>query len=128
MPVVNGASKALADWLAVRGEEPGPLFMGVGNRNRGARLTTQAIYKMLQGRVKAAGIPELSPHDFRRTFVGELLDRGADLSVVMKLAGHANVTTTARYDRRGEAAKQKAVELLHVPYTPRTLEGKQSLK
>lgn len=121
VPVVRGAAAALHDWLAIRGCEAGPLFRGVGNRNRGGPLTTQAIWKMVQTRAKAAGIPALSPHDFRRTFVGDLLDRGADIVTVQKLAGHTDVSTTARYDRRGEAAKQRAAELLHVPYSQRVL-------
>lgn len=121
VPVVNGAANALADWLAVRGDEPGPLFWGTGNRNRGHKLTTQAVYKMLQTRAAAAGIADLSPHDFRRTFVGDLLDAGADIVTVQKLAGHSNVETTARYDRRGERAKEQAAAKLHVPYTRRTL-------
>ena len=121
VPLVDGAARALADWLAVRGDEPGPLFHVVGNRNRGGRMTTQAVYAMLKARATAAGIAGLSPHDLRRTFVGDLLDAGADIVTVQKLAGHSSVETTARYDRRDERAKAAAVARLHVPYRQRVI-------
>jgi site-specific recombinase XerD len=116
VPVVNGAAAALGDWLTVRGSEPGPLFWSVKGAHRGARLTTQAVYKMLTTRAKQAGVNGLSPHDFRRTFVLDLIDAGADVGTVQKLTGHANIATTLRYDRRPEAAKRTVVELRHVPY------------
>jgi site-specific recombinase XerD len=118
---VGNAALALADWLAIRGEETGPLFWGLGNRNRRGRLTDQAIYNMLRKRAGLAGVSRLSPHDFRRTFVGDLLDAGADIVTVQKMAGHADPATTSRYDRRGKRAQHKAASLLHVPYRQRVL-------
>ena len=117
----NGSSLALADWLMVRGEEPGPLFTAIGKGGRLSRdrLSGQAVHVMLQKRAKQAGVAHLSPHDLRRSFVSHLLDAGADITTVAKMAGHSSVTTTARYDRRGEVAKRQAAELLLVPYAGR---------
>ena len=122
---VGNAAPALAEWLHVRGQESGPLFWGLGNRNRGGRLTDQAIYNMLRKRAKRAGVADLSPHDFRRTFVGDLLDAGADIVTVQKMAGHADPATTSRYDRRGKRARHKAASLLHVPYARRMLDDEE---
>jgi len=118
---VGNASFALTDWLTVRGLESGPLFWGLGNRNRGQRLTDQAVYTMVRKRAKQAGVTAVSPHDFRRTFVGDLLDAGADIVTVQKMAGHASPTTTSRYDRRDQKARRKAASLLHIPYKKRTV-------
>ncbi|MEE8587688.1 MAG: tyrosine-type recombinase/integrase [Acidobacteriota bacterium] len=117
----EGAGEALADWLKVRPDEPGPMFLPIrkGGAILAGRLSTQAVYEILRSRGRKAEVKPFSPHDLRRTFVGSLLDAGADVSVVSKLAGHASVTTTARYDRRGEKAKRKAASLLHVPYRRR---------
>jgi len=117
--LANGAAAAMADWLAVRSDEPGLLFLRIRKDGRiGTEgLTAQAIYNVLRKRAKQAGVERFSPHDLRRTFVGDMLDAGADVSLVQKLAGHAQVTTTARYDRRPERAKKRASEMLFVPYS-----------
>jgi integrase len=117
----NGAADALADWLDVRGDVAGPLFLPVnkGGVIGGHRLTGQAVLYILRRRALQGGVTRLTPHDLRRTFISDLLDLGADISTVQRLAGHAQVTTTTRYDRRGEATKRKAASLLHVPYERR---------
>jgi site-specific recombinase XerD len=122
LPLNDDVRSALADWLQVRGARPGALFCAVNKSGKvtiGGRLSPQSIYNAVIKRAAQAGVKNISTHDFRRTFVGDLLDAGADISTVQQLAGHASVTTTQRYDRRGEKTKRAAVDLLHVPYKPR---------
>ncbi len=116
-----GGQTRVMRWLELRSQKglpaDGPLFQPIHRSGKifEGRLTDQAILALLQRRALSAGIRSFSPHDLRRTFISDLLDAGADIATVQKLAGHANVTTTARYDRRGEVAKQRAASLLHIP-------------
>ncbi len=115
----DGAKVALDTWLDARGADPGPLFWPADGRGRALvnrRMSDHAVLLLLRRRAVQAKVAPFTPHDLRRTFIGDLLDAGADMSVVQQLAGHASVETTARYDRRGEATKRRAAELLHVPF------------
>ncbi len=124
----TGGRAAIDAWLARRGFWPGALLAPVakGGKIQHRGMSAQAVMLRLRHLAKAAGIKPFSPHDLRRSFVGELLDKGADISAVQQLAGHSNVSTTQRYDRRPEEAKRRAAELLHVPYSgpPPMLPGK----
>jgi site-specific recombinase XerD len=114
----NGAADAVGAWLTLRGGAPGPLFNPVSQTGKVdvRSMTDHAIYAILQSRAKKAKVKAFFPHDLRRSCVSDLLDAGVDISVVQRFVGHANVTTTARYDRRGEQAKKKAAKSLHVPF------------
>lgn len=115
-----GAVAAVAAWVRLRGDQDGPLFCPVrrgGHLQPGRGMSGQAIRDILRRRAALANVAPFGPHDLRRSAVGDLLDAGADLAVVSRLCGHASPTTTARYDRRPEAAKARAASLLHVPYT-----------
>ncbi len=113
--------RAVQDWLVIRGKEAGALFypLDKGHKVIPRRMSEQGVLRALQRRGERAGVEGFTPHDFRRTFIGNLLDAGADIVTVAHLAGHVSPNTTSKYDRRGEAAKKRAVDLLDVPYRGR---------
>jgi site-specific recombinase XerD len=117
------AAARLDAWTAVRGRAPGALFPPVSKAGRCRRdgegrlthPTGQAIAGIVSRRLAQAGVSPHTPHDFRRTFIGELLDAGVDLATAQQLAGHASPATTARYDRRPERRRREAVDRLRLP-------------
>ena len=114
----ESALDALNEWLQVRGATPGALFTRIrkGDNLSLEGMSNQAVYDIMGARAEKAGVKEFSPHDLRRTYAGDMLDHGADLSTVQKLMGHSSPQTTAQYDRRGARAKKAAASKLHFPY------------
>lgn len=82
-------------------------------------LSDQAVFNALTKRRTQAHVVAFLPHDLRRTFISDLLDAGADIVTVQRMAGHKSPDTTSKYDRRGEASKRRAASLLHLAYEPR---------
>jgi integrase len=75
-------------------------------------VSPDALFKILERLGESAKLKDFSPHDLRRSYISDLIDAGADLPAVQRLVGHASVNTTARYDRRGEAAAKKAAGMI----------------
>jgi site-specific recombinase XerD len=127
--VTEQAAVRLDAWVAARGRTPGALFPPinkggrcgrrvVAGRSEFAHPTGQAIAGIVARRLAAAGASPHTPHDFRRTFIGELLDAGVDLATAQQLVGHASPATTARYDRRPGRQRRAAVDRLRLPQPP----------
>jgi integrase/recombinase XerD len=66
--------------------------------HRGARLTRQGLYKIVQRHARTAGLADkMSPHTLRHTFATHLLAGGCDLRSVQEMLGHADIATTQIY-------------------------------
>lgn len=61
---------------------------------------------------KQAGSPDVHVHDLRHTFASHLVSSGLSLSIVGKLLGHTQVSTTQRYAHLADAPLREATELL----------------
>jgi integrase/recombinase XerD len=66
--------------------------------HRGAGLTRQGLYKIIQGHARSAGLQaRMSPHTLRHTFATHLLAGGCDLRSLQEMLGHADLATTQVY-------------------------------
>jgi integrase/recombinase XerD len=66
--------------------------------HRGAGITRQGLYKIIQGHARTAGLAErMTPHTLRHTFATHLLSGGCDLRSLQEMLGHADLATTQIY-------------------------------
>lgn len=103
--VVFFSDEALASvraYLAARADRHAPLFLRHDRRRGRARLggdnfrlSPLGIWRVVKRYAALAGV-EASPHDFRHAKASTLLNRGAKLSEVQDLLGHASPETTKK--------------------------------
>ena len=105
VPIPPQARKALRDYLDVRGDAPGRLFIG----ERGP-LGRNGISGLVARFGAAAGV-KVTPHTLRHSFAFRFLAvSNNDLVGLADLMGHSNVNTTRHYARRRLEDLERALE------------------
>lgn len=81
-----------------------PLFRSIRGRTTGAAVSANGIYTIVAQWAKTAGIhvDGLGVHGLRATAATNALENDADIAKVQVWLGHANISTTRLYDRRGQ--------------------------
>jgi site-specific recombinase XerD len=92
VPVPALVAEQVQRLAALYEEEDGPLWRSLSNRNRGGRLTPDALYKVVRRVGREAGVDGLSIDDLRRSGLRLASANGASIG---QLRRHARLQTTA---------------------------------
>jgi Site-specific recombinase XerD len=88
---------------------------GHGTRKSGNKITWRVIQTTIDKYISMLKLPrKITPHSFRHTYLTRLIQKGADLETVRKLAGHSSIATTQTYLHTDEDRMRKAVETLTI--------------
>lgn len=105
---------AIRAYLRTRSPETGeaPLFASAANRNRGGRMTTRSISRVVKDALLAAGLTSdrLSAHSLRHTTATLNLLHGGTVEETRQLLRHANINTTLHYSHALERAQNNSEE------------------
>lgn len=107
LPLHPVAAERIHAYLEIdgrRADQNGPLFRSLKGKTIGQRLSANGIYLVVMSWALRAGInvPGLGVHGLRATAATNALEHEADIAKVQVWLGHANISTTRLYDRRGQ--------------------------
>lgn len=111
------AADYLGQWLVATEHVTGPLFCPINRWGTavGRSMSERSYEDILDKWRRAAGLPKITVHDFRRTLASNLFDMGVDPVRIAEILGHESVVTSARYDRRGERQRREIIDQLSLP-------------
>ena len=99
VPVPAWVKRAVDEWTEAAGISTGRLLRRVNRLGKiwGEGITSKAIWHVVKAAAKRAEIPNLTPHDLRRTCARLCHRAGGELEQIQFLLGHASVQTTEQY-------------------------------
>jgi len=99
--VGDTALVALRDYIEIRGDQPGQLFLS----KNGKAIRPNSIRVMLRRLAERAGVPHVYPHKFRHTFATWAIEAEAREIDVQFLLGHSSPVMVRRYAATYDAEK-----------------------
>jgi integrase/recombinase XerD len=115
VPFGRAAGRWLSDYLATARpvldrRRSAHLFLST----RGAAMTRQRFWQLIEGYGRAAGIrSRLTPHVLRHSFATHLLEHGADLRALQMMLGHADIATTQIYTQVSRSRLRRVYDEFH---------------
>lgn len=94
--------------------EEGPLWRSFSNRNRGDRITGDAIYRMVRRTAKRAGLQDIGAHTLRHTGCTLALESGATIQQVKTHARHKDIDTTMAYIHQRDKLRDSAADRINL--------------
>ena len=114
---ITSSKNYLDAYIAAAGiatDKKGPLFCAAIGRT--GKLSDRPMSRvdawyMVRRRAKDAGMETaIGNHSFRAIGITDYLERGGDINIAKRMAGHSNVKTTELYDRRGDEVSFSEIE------------------
>jgi site-specific recombinase XerD len=109
--LIGDAEAAMRDWLTIRGNENGALFVSLSNRSRNERLSRRALRDIVKKYFRLAGVHgNKTTHSLRHTAITSAIRHGASAEKVRGMSRHASLDTLMIYyhetDRIDNPAEQ----------------------
>lgn len=99
VPIPDWVREQLEDWIMAAGIQDGKIFRKVDRLDRtwGEGLSVKAVWHIVKDSAKQAGLPNIAPHDLRRSCARLCQTAGGELEQIQFLLGHVSIQTTERY-------------------------------
>jgi integrase len=93
VPISRLLADRLREWRDIVGG--GLIARSLGMKKElGESMSAVGVFQLVRKYGKLIDIPELSPHDLRRTYAHLGYDAGVPITQIKELLGHASVATT----------------------------------
>lgn len=108
--------KAIDEYLRARGtiKSNEPLFVSTSRRNKGARLDTQTVSRLVKRQLRAIGFdsPRFTAHSLRHSVATNLIFEGVELPTVQQVMRHSALNTTMIYQHAFQRHQNNAEQIL----------------